>query len=233
VVGKAAIGQQYEITGRNPDGTWLEICCVNNAAAWVAKSVVAVGGNAAGVKIAANIPTPPPNPTPKQTSPPEAKPTQSPAAVVQRPGMHSRIQIGSWEIQAERVQNEKAVYQYDSSKVAMGRYAIVFVLAKNLAPGTQSISATLAPALRDDKGRIYDYSDPLTTERWAMIYAMWEFSVGKSVFDDINPGVETPLLMLWDVNEDVQSLTLILSDGLNRVEWDLGNFSNIPPYKPQ
>ena len=90
----------------------------------------------------------------------------------------------------------------------MGRYAIVFVLAKNLASGTQRISATLAPALKDDKGRIYDYSDPLTTERLAMIYATWEFSVGKTVFDDINPGVETPLLMLWDVNEDALNRTL-------------------------
>ena len=142
--------------------------------------------------------------------------------------MHTRTQIGSWEIQAERVQNEKAVYWYDDSKVAMGRYAIVFVLAKNLASGTQSIYSSLAPALRDDKGRIYDFSDPLTTERWAMIAAMWEFSVGKSVFDDINPGVETPLLMLWDVNEDVQSLTLIMTDGRNRFEWDLGNFSATP-----
>ena len=146
--------------------------------------------------------------------------------------MHTRVRIGTWEIQAERVQNEKAVYQYGDSKVAMGRYAIVFVLAKNLAPGTQSISSSLAPALRDDKGRIYDYSDPLTTERWANIYATWEFSVGKTVFSDINPGVETPLLMLWDVKEDVQSLTLILTDGINKIEWDLGNFSNIPPYQP-
>jgi hypothetical protein len=31
----------------------------------------------------------------------------------------------------------------------------------------------------------------------------------------------------------VQSLTLIMTDGRKRVEWDLGNFSNIPPYKPQ
>jgi len=224
VAGSAAAGQQYEITGRSPDGVWFEICCVNRKAAWVAKSVVTAGGDTASVKVAANIPTPPPSPTPKPTSPP--------APAIQRPGMHTRTRIGTWEIQAERVQNEKAVYQYDSSKVAMGRYAIVFVLAKNVASGTQSISNSLAPALRDDKGRIYDFSDPLTTERWAMIYAMWEFSVGKSVFDDINPGVETPLLMLWDVKEDVQSLTLILTDGRNRVEWDLGDFANIPPYKP-
>jgi hypothetical protein len=225
LVGSAAVGKQYEITGRSRDGAWLEICCVKNAPAWIAKSVVTVGGDAGSVKVAANIPTPPPSPMPKPTAPP--------APAVQRPGMHTRTQIGSWEIQAERTQNEKAVYQYDSSKVAMGRYAIVFILAKNLASGTQSINSSLAPMLRDDKGRIYDFSDPLTTERWAMIYAMWEFSVGKSVFSDINPGVETPLLMLWDVKEDVQSLTLIMTDGNNRFEWDLGDFANIPPYKPQ
>ena len=43
------------------------------------------------------------------------------------PGLHTRQNIGSWEIHAERVQNEKAVYEYDRSKVAMGRYAIVAV----------------------------------------------------------------------------------------------------------
>ncbi len=224
VVKAALAGEQFVITGQSPDGTCLEICCLNGSAAWVAQWLVTEEGDTDSIEIAANIPTPPPSPTPQPTSPPSAP--------VQRPGMHTRIQIGSWEIQAERVQNEKAVYQYNSSKVAMGRYAIVFVLAKNLAPGTQSISSSLAPVLKDDKGRIYDYSDPLTTERMAMLYAMWEFSVGKTVFSDINPGVETPLLMLWDVNEDVQSLTLLLTDGRNRVEWDLGNFSDIPPYKP-
>ena len=80
--------------------------------------------------------------------------------------MHTRTQIGTWEIQAERTQNEKAVYQYDSSKVAMGRYAIVFILAKNLASGTQSINSSLAPTLRDDKGRIYDFSDPRLLSGW-------------------------------------------------------------------
>ena len=158
LVGSAAAGKQYEITGRSPDGAWLEICCVKSVPAWVAKSVITVGGDAASVQVAANIPTPPPTPAPKPTSPP--------APAVQRPGMHTRTQIGTWEIQAERTQNEKAVYQYDSSKVAMGRYAIVFILAKNLASGTQSINSSLAPMLRDDKGRIYDFSDPLTTERW-------------------------------------------------------------------
>ena len=163
-VGSASAGKRYEITGRSPDGAWFEICCVNNAPAWVAKSVVTMGGDAGSVKVAANIPPPPPSPTPKPTSPP--------APAVQRPGMHARTQIGTWEIQAERVQNEKAVYWYGSSKVAMGRYAIVFVLAKNRASVTQSISSCLAPMLRDVKGRVYDHSYPLTTEHMAMNFSM-------------------------------------------------------------
>lgn len=69
----------------------------------------------------------------------------------------------------------------------------------------------------------------MATRRYAIV---WEFSVGQSMFDDVNPGVQTPLLMLWDVPADVQSLSLIISDGTNQVEWNLGNFSKIPPYKP-
>ncbi len=230
LVGSAKQGEIYPVEGRTADGSWLEICCIDGRPAWVAANVVGTGGDMASVQVAQNIPTPPPTPTPMPIPTAAAAPTAAPVA--QRPGLHTRQNIGSWEIQAERVQNEKAVYEYDRSKVAMGRYAIVFVLAKNLAPGTQDINATLSAALRDDKGRLYEFSDALTTERMAMIYAEWEFSVGKSIFGDVNPGVETPLLMLWDVNEDVQSLTLIISEGRNRVEWDLGGFSNIPPYKP-
>ena len=231
VIGSTRPGDTYAILGRNDDGTWFEICCVNAQPAWIAAVVASTSGAVENVEVAQNIPTPPPTATPAPL--PTAAPAATQAPVVQRPGLHARQTIGTWEIQAERVQNEKAVYEYSNSKVAMGRYAIVFVLAKNLASGTQDMNSALAPMLRDDKGRIYDYSDPLTTERMAMIYACWEFSVGKTVFDDINPGVETPLVMLWDVSEDVQSLTLILTDGNSEVEWDLGDFANIPPYKPQ
>jgi uncharacterized protein YraI len=231
LVGSTNAGETYAIQDRNSDGSWFEICCIAGKSAWVAASVVTTVGDMASVQLAQLIPTPPPSPTPAPVPTAAPKPTSAPPA--SRAGLHTRQLIGTWEIQAERVQNEKAVYEYDSSKVAMGRYAIVFVLAKNLASGTQDMNASLSPMLKDDKGRIYDFSDPLTTERMAMIYACWEFSVGQTVFDDVNPGVETPLLMLWDVNEDVGSLTLILTDGGTRVEWDLGNFSSIPPYKPQ
>jgi uncharacterized protein YraI len=231
LVGSTKTDETYAVQGRNTDGSWFEICCSAGKSAWVAASVVTTVGDMASVQLARLIPTPPPSPTPAPVPTAEPKPTSAPPAA--RAGLHTRQLIGTWEIQAERVQNEKAVYEYDSAKVAMGRYAIVFVLAKNLASGTQDMAASLAPMLKDDKGRTYDFSDPLTTERMAMIYASWEFSVGKTVFNDVNPGVETPLLMLWDVKEDVGSLTLILTDGGSQVEWDLGNFSNIAPYKPK
>jgi|GEM_PF-1740887 len=230
LVGSTSAGETYAIQDRNSDGSWFEICCIAGKSAWVAASVVTTVGDMASVELAQLIITPPPSPTPAPVPTAAPKPTSAPPA--SRAGLHTRQLIGTWEIQAERVQNEKAVYEYDSSKVAMGRYAIVFVLAKNLASGTQDMNASLSPMLKDDKGRIYDFSDPLTTERMAMIYACWEFSVGQTVFNDVNPGVETPLLMLWDVKEDVGSLTLILTDGGSRVEWDLGSFSSIPPYKP-
>jgi uncharacterized protein YraI len=229
-VGTSQAGAIYKIQSRNADGTWYEICCIDQTVAWVAASVVSTAGDTSAVEIAQAIPTPPPTPTPLPVPTAAPKPTAVPPAPIA--GLHTRQRVGTWEIQAERVQNEKAVYWYDSSKVAMGRYAIVFVLAKNVASGTQDIASTLRPALRDDKGRVYDYSGPWTTERMAMIYATWEFSIGSTVFDDVNPGVETPLLMVWDVKEDVQALNLVMTDGTTTAEWDLGNFSNIPPYQP-
>jgi uncharacterized protein YraI len=224
VVGTAKPGQTYPILGRNTDGTWLQVCCVDGKPIWVAATVVKIAGDTKTVAVAQNIPTPPPSPTPA--------PTSTPKPVAPRAGLHARQRVGTWEIQPERVHKEKAVYWYGDSAIAMGNYAIVIVLAKNLASGTQDLARTLALGLRDDKGRIYEYSKPLTTERYANQAACWEFVVHPSPFYDINPGVETPLLMLWDVKEDVQSLVLVIADeNDNIVEWDLGNFSNIPPYK--
>ena len=67
VVGSAAAGKQYEITGRSPDGAWLEVCCVNGKPVWVARSVVAVSGDVDTVAVAQNIPLPP---TPRPAPPP-------------------------------------------------------------------------------------------------------------------------------------------------------------------
>jgi uncharacterized protein YraI len=68
VVGAAKAGDQYNITGRDQDASWLEVCCVNDKAVWIAKSVVTVSGDVGAVVVAQNIPTPPPAPQPASAS---------------------------------------------------------------------------------------------------------------------------------------------------------------------
>ncbi len=71
VVGAAAVGAQYAVTGRNADGSWLRICCVKGNPAWVARSVVTVRGAVDTVPIIADVPPPPaPKPAAKSGSAP-------------------------------------------------------------------------------------------------------------------------------------------------------------------
>jgi uncharacterized protein YraI len=229
-VGTTKPGETYAVQSQTSDGSWLEVCCVEQKPVWVAAELVKAQGNIKTVQIAKNIPTPPPSPTAAPTKP--VPPSATPVPAKPMAGIHSRQTIGTWEIQVERVHKEKAVYWYGDSTVAMGNYAIVIVLAKNLASGTQDMNRTLMPRLKDQLGRIYKYSSPYTAARTAGASATWEFSVNPTIFTNINPNVETPLLMLWDVNQDVANLHLLIEDDNdNIVEWNLGDFANIPPFK--
>ena len=67
VVGAAKVGDRYDITARNQDGSWLQVCCVNGKSAWVSASVVTVGGGVDSVAVAQNVPPPP---TPRPAPPP-------------------------------------------------------------------------------------------------------------------------------------------------------------------
>lgn len=58
-VGAAKAGDRYDITARNQDGSWFEVCCVNSKRVWVARSVVTVSGDMNSVALAQNIPPPP------------------------------------------------------------------------------------------------------------------------------------------------------------------------------
>lgn len=222
-IGRLAPGQVRRITGKNTDGTWFEIEMPDVGKGWVAAGVVTTNMPPAGIPVAQVIPTAPPTPT---SAP--AAPTAPPAGMA---GLGVRQTIGNWEIQPDRVHKEKTVYWYGDPYVAMGNYAIVILRVKNTGPGTDEMARTLAPYLRDDKGRRYEMSDPLTIEREAMLAAAWEFDVHPTVFSNVQPGTEPPLLMLWDVGEDVQNLRLYITNGRQTVSWDLGDFTNIPPFK--
>jgi uncharacterized protein YgiM (DUF1202 family) len=42
VVGLARAGETYTVTSRSEDGAWLQICCVNQAPAWLASGMITV-----------------------------------------------------------------------------------------------------------------------------------------------------------------------------------------------
>jgi hypothetical protein len=64
------------ITGRNPEGTWLQICCVNAESLWVAATHVRAENNIDFVPLVLpDVPPPPPTATPTPTDTPTITPT--------------------------------------------------------------------------------------------------------------------------------------------------------------
>ncbi len=71
VIGSAATGDSFDITGKATDGSWYEVCCVaGDEKGWLSASLVTVEGDAAAIKVATDIPEPPPTPTPAPTPTP-------------------------------------------------------------------------------------------------------------------------------------------------------------------
>ncbi len=71
VVASAAAGDSFDISGKNEDGSWYQVCCfAEEQPGWVSASLVTVEGDAAAIEVAADIPEPPPTPTPAPTPTP-------------------------------------------------------------------------------------------------------------------------------------------------------------------
>jgi hypothetical protein len=65
VIGSAETGDSFDITGKNEDGSWYEVCCfAGDEKGWLSASLVTLEGDAAAIEVAENIPEPPPTPTP-------------------------------------------------------------------------------------------------------------------------------------------------------------------------
>jgi len=66
VIGSLEKGGRMEIVGKNPEGTWWQICCLGADTGWVAADLVETEGDTSRIAVAEEIPTPPPaTPTPK------------------------------------------------------------------------------------------------------------------------------------------------------------------------
>ncbi len=58
LIGTAVKGQTFQITAKNPQGDWWQICCINEQSGWIFGELARVE-NADKVAVAAEIPTPP------------------------------------------------------------------------------------------------------------------------------------------------------------------------------
>lgn len=75
--------QELEAIGKNQDGTWWQVCCVNGQQVWIFADIVRTE-NTDTVAVAQNIPAPPPIQPPASTNTPV--PTQPPAPAAANAG---------------------------------------------------------------------------------------------------------------------------------------------------
>ena len=67
-------GEQYNVRGRNPAGTWLEFCCVKNQRGWIYAQYLIVNVDVNAIPTVRATPTVPPSPTPTRTPIPTRTP---------------------------------------------------------------------------------------------------------------------------------------------------------------
>ncbi|MEZ4864079.1 MAG: SH3 domain-containing protein [Caldilineaceae bacterium] len=78
IAGTADAGQAFDLIGKNPEGDWWQICCVNGQESWIYGQLASVE-NAEAVAVAQNIPAPPPVAVAPTAAPaPAAAPTDPP-----------------------------------------------------------------------------------------------------------------------------------------------------------
>lgn len=99
VLAVAHMGEHFAVFGRNDEGTWLQICCVEGERAWVSAGHVAVGRSMEGVIAAAATP---PEDIPERAT---STPTPLPPTPTPVPGaLPIRITIPDLEIDAQVVE---------------------------------------------------------------------------------------------------------------------------------
>jgi uncharacterized protein YraI len=91
LAGSVTQDQAFDIVGKNPEGTWWQLCCVNGQQVWIFGELVRTEG-AENVAVAQDIPAPPvaaapqpapQEPAPAEPAPPAATPEPPPAAAPQ------------------------------------------------------------------------------------------------------------------------------------------------------
>lgn len=76
---------EITVVGRIPEGTWLQICCVNGESVWISADVVRVVNEVARVALVLTGPAPTPTDTPTVTPTPTATPIVYPFEIAEGP----------------------------------------------------------------------------------------------------------------------------------------------------
>lgn len=77
ILAPAPINSEYQVNGRNKDGTWLHVCCTDAGAGWVRANLVRLNGSIANMPL---IPTPTATATATFTATPTATPSPTSTA---------------------------------------------------------------------------------------------------------------------------------------------------------
>ena len=87
-------GDRFDIIARNPSGTWLEFCCVNDQRGWIYAPLLNISVDISTIPISENIPAVPTatnTPVPPTATP--APPTAQPAQPTQPPSSNDSLGI--------------------------------------------------------------------------------------------------------------------------------------------
>jgi hypothetical protein len=130
---------------------------------------------------------------------PTAKPkTPTPAPILV--GIGEQVTAGNWLFTVTEVRYYKALYLYDTAKVAMGVYCVLFIDIQNKASGTTNFGE-LWWELRDAGGAVFD--DDSATFR-----ASWQFGGKDTPWDNLNPGQTAQIVVAFDVAREAKGLQL-------------------------
>jgi hypothetical protein len=172
--------------------------------------------------------------SPTSTPPVSAAPSP-PAAAPPIPGLPKNATAtlqGKWQITYVGEFRDKAIYFYDTSKVAFGVWATVQFRVKNLQSGTDHLGATAGFVAIDPAGNVIE-------EAGVSGRAAWMYCGCDTVFSDINPGQEKVIVVTFDVPDGTTSLTIALttsafsSTPLREPRWQVANFDRVPAFKPK
>ena len=210
VVGATQAGDVLAITARDNSGDWLQLASGD----WIAAFLVDNAPANADLPVAQEIPAPPtPAPTQPTTETSAQSSSTAPSGFVQ---IGQEIEGGGWRFKVSAIHKRKAVYFYDESHVAMGRYLIVVIDATKLQSGTDYFDRSIAPWVTDEPGNVFNRAGT------ASGYARWQYGGLSSIYTDVNPGNFVRMAFAVDLPDDTGRVLLSTDIG----QWiDLGNFS--------